>query len=166
MKKVTNLKIQYSLKKTYTYNFFRLLNKSNLVFLQNNFNFMNYFKLLNFFFFQQSFFFNKLKFDNISTLFYKNNVKEFLFINKFQKKKYTNLIGKNYAVDLSMFDEKKDNHLLMFFKNYFNQFDFFKNNYINYTYWCDNNFSNYYSYNYLFYIHSSILTSKNINSRS
>lgn len=163
MKKVTNLKTQYSLKKTYTYNFFKLFNKLNLVFLQNNFNFMNYFKLLNFFFFKQTLFFNKLNFDSISMLFYKGNTQKFLFINKFQKKNYNNLIGKNYIVDLSIFDKNNDKQVLIFFKSYFDRFNLFKNNYNNYNYWCDTNYSNYYNYNYLFYTHHSLLTCKNIN---
>lgn len=103
MKKVTNLKIQYSLKKIYTYNFFRLLNKSNQVFIQNNFNFLNYFKVLNFFFFKKVFMLDKLQFNKNLILFYKydKNSRNLLFINKYQQK-YKTLSGKNYALALSI----------------------------------------------------------------
>ena len=157
MKKVINLKTQYSLKKTYTYNFFKLLNKLNLVFLQNNFNLLSYLMILNFFFFKQTCFI-KLYFYKTLIYFSKHNSKNFTFINKFQKKKYTNLIGLNYLVCLGGSSSSNNTILLSYSK-----YSFFEINCLNLHYITIFNFfsNHYYYYNYLFYNHILLLSLKN-----
>ena len=95
MNRDTSLKIQYSLRKTYTYNSFRLLNRLNVVFLKNNFNFFYFFKVLNFFFFND-FYFNKLKFSKFMVSFCKVDSNFIFFPKNHNKKYYNNLTNRNY----------------------------------------------------------------------
>jgi hypothetical protein len=134
MKKVINLKTQYSLKKTYTYNYFKLLNKSNLIFSQNNFNFLSYFFLLNFFFFNQNLYSKKTKFSNNLFFFYKKDRQDFLFVNKTQRNYYDNLIGKNYLIDEYKLNLNNNEDLLAFSKSNCYKSNSYKNDYNNFKF--------------------------------
>lgn len=121
MKRGTNLKIQYSLKKIYTYNFFRFLNKLNVVFLKNNFNYFYFFKNFHNLFFHNLFFRN-LKFSKNMLFFYKIDKKCIFFSSQHHTRYFHNLSGKNYIINYNN-EYIKDNLYNSVFKiNYHKKF--------------------------------------------
>lgn len=96
MKRGTNLKIQYSLKKTYIYRPFKLLNRSNAAFLKNNFNLFYFFRVFSFSLFN-NLFFARLDLSKIMFSFYKLSGDSIFFPKNQNKKYYTNFYGKNYT---------------------------------------------------------------------
>ena len=150
MRRVINSKIQYSLKKTYTYNSFRVLNKLNLFFLKNNF---NYFYFLNNFFFN-NFFFNNLKFSKNMIFFYKIDKNLIFFSKQWGKKYFKNLSSKNY---IGIHDKKylTDSFYSSLLKT--NYLDTSKNKLLsnNLPYWCNTNYNDYYEHIHLFNKHIS-----------
>jgi hypothetical protein len=88
MKKVINLKTQYSLKKLCTYRTIRPLKRLNKMSLKNSFNFFYFFKNV---------VFNNLKFNKFSISILKPEG-GFIFLTKFQNKRfYVGLTNKNYV---------------------------------------------------------------------
>ncbi len=98
MKKVINLKTQYSLKKTYTYNFFRTFNKLKSYSMQNSYNYLFLFKTLFFTNFKNNFFNLNIRLSNYSVHLYKYDSMLFSLSNNFSQKNCLNSRGKNYIL--------------------------------------------------------------------
>lgn len=96
MKRVITLQNQHSLKKNYTYNFFRSSSRFNSFFLKNNFFLFKFYRILNFFFFINFLLKKKIIFNRFNISPIKQN--KSLFLNRKNNNILDNLYGNNYII--------------------------------------------------------------------